>query len=155
SSTASANPTLPTHRLFITVLHCYFVWSKPDDRLALQSLPLAFHPPASAPCQPDVDLFSWASLSVSALRAKGGLQMPVCADSRVSLSRLQPPFPASKPCLSFDEPLDIIGTEAEALPRQFHLLQLTAPRQGVDGLHFEAQHDCDLFRFEQTISLEV
>ena len=51
--------------------------------------------------------------------------------------------------------LDIIGTEAKALPRQFHLLQLTAPSHRVNGLHFEIQHDCDLFRLEQPISLEL
>jgi hypothetical protein len=61
----------------------------------------------------------------------------------------------SKPCLFFDKSLDIIGTEAEALSRQFHLLQLTAPSHGVNGLNFETEHHGDLFRFEQPSSLLV
>jgi hypothetical protein len=60
---------------------------------------------------------------------------------------------SSKPCLPFDESLDFIGTKAKTLPRQFHLLQLTAPRHRVNRLNFEAEHCGDLFRFEQSILL--
>ena len=60
---------------------------------------------------------------------------------------------ASNPGFSFDESLDIIGTEPEALSRQFHLLQFAATSHGVNGLNFETEHHGDLFRFEQSVFL--
>ena len=52
--------------------------------------------------------------------------------------------------LPFDESLDIIGAEPEALSRQFHFLQFTPPSHRVNGLHFEAKHDGDIFCGEQS-----
>ena len=59
----------------------------------------------------------------------------------------------SKRSLSFDESLDIIGAEPEALSRQFHFLQFTPPSHRVNGLHFEAEHGGDIFGGEQSTFL--
>jgi len=54
-------------------------------------------------------------------------------------------------CLSLDQPLNIIGTEAEASPGEFHLLQLTTSSHRVNGLNLEAEHHCDVLCREQAI----
>jgi hypothetical protein len=42
-------------------------------------------------------------------------------------------------CLSFTESLNIIGTEPNASPGEFHLLQLPTPSHRVNGLHLQTE----------------
>jgi len=51
--------------------------------------------------------------------------------------------------LSLDEFFDFTGTEAETLSGELYFLKLTSPCHRIDCLHFETEHGCDLFRFEQ------
>jgi len=50
---------------------------------------------------------------------------------------------------SLDESLDIIGAKPKTLSRQLHVLQLTTPRHGVNGLNFEMEYLGNIFCREQ------